>query len=297
MRCTAGSTAGSSPLLPGHEDGSRRRAARPRPARARARHRVTVGCATPMVVTDGRRLTRKLPAGTYGVGSRLVFPVRKHGCGLLLRTRRRHRLRPRAAHVRRPRVSRHARAAQPGRRSLGRQRPLARHVPPRCRPLGVAVALAAGRVGGAGGRRPLVRRRAAAAELVVRPRADHRRPGLRRRRGRAAALRPRGVRDARPGADVGRPGRADVLLLELRRPHRVRAGRVARRGADPVPALGAGSVRHVLPAPQLGPVQLLRDAAGRAAGPRQRRRVGARAARRQLPRRDGRLPPGVRCRR
>ncbi len=42
---------------------------------------VTVGCATPMVVTDGRRLTRKLPAGTYGVGSRLVFPVRRNGAG------------------------------------------------------------------------------------------------------------------------------------------------------------------------------------------------------------------------
>jgi len=42
---------------------------------------ITVGCATPMVVTDGRRLTRKLPAGTYGVGSRLVFPVRKNGAG------------------------------------------------------------------------------------------------------------------------------------------------------------------------------------------------------------------------
>src|SRR5437660_2659069 len=42
---------------------------------------VTVGCATPMVVTDGRRLTRKLPAGTYGVGSRLVFPVRRNGGG------------------------------------------------------------------------------------------------------------------------------------------------------------------------------------------------------------------------
>src|SRR5262249_20662546 len=40
---------------------------------------ITVGCATPMVVTDGRRLTRKLPAGTYGVGSKLVFPVRRHG--------------------------------------------------------------------------------------------------------------------------------------------------------------------------------------------------------------------------
>ena len=43
---------------------------------------VTVGCTTPMVVTDGKRLTRKLPAGTYGIGSRLVFPVRHHGAGL-----------------------------------------------------------------------------------------------------------------------------------------------------------------------------------------------------------------------
>jgi stage II sporulation protein D len=42
---------------------------------------VTVGCAAPMRVTDGRRLTRKLPAGTYGVGPRLVFPVRRHGGG------------------------------------------------------------------------------------------------------------------------------------------------------------------------------------------------------------------------
>jgi stage II sporulation protein D len=43
---------------------------------------VTVGCATSMVVTDGRRLTRKLRAGTYGVGPRLVLPVRRHGAGL-----------------------------------------------------------------------------------------------------------------------------------------------------------------------------------------------------------------------
>ena len=43
---------------------------------------VTVGCATQIRVTDGRRLTRMLPAGTYGVGPRLVFPVRKHGGGL-----------------------------------------------------------------------------------------------------------------------------------------------------------------------------------------------------------------------
>jgi len=42
---------------------------------------VTVGCAAPMRVTDGRRLTRTLPAGTYGVGPRLVFPVRRGGKG------------------------------------------------------------------------------------------------------------------------------------------------------------------------------------------------------------------------
>ena len=42
---------------------------------------ITVGCATPIRVTDGKRLTRTLPAGTYGVGSRLVFPVRRNGGG------------------------------------------------------------------------------------------------------------------------------------------------------------------------------------------------------------------------
>jgi stage II sporulation protein D len=49
---------------------------------ARAAGSVTVGCATPMRVSDGRRLTRTLAPGTYGVGSRLVFPVRHHGAGL-----------------------------------------------------------------------------------------------------------------------------------------------------------------------------------------------------------------------
>jgi stage II sporulation protein D len=43
---------------------------------------VTVGCTTPIRVTDGRRLTRTLPAGTYGVGPRLVLPVRHKGQGL-----------------------------------------------------------------------------------------------------------------------------------------------------------------------------------------------------------------------
>jgi stage II sporulation protein D len=42
---------------------------------------VTVGCAARMRVTDGKRLTRMLPAGTYGVGPKLVLPVRRNGRG------------------------------------------------------------------------------------------------------------------------------------------------------------------------------------------------------------------------
>ncbi len=42
---------------------------------------VTVGCATPMRVTDGKRLGRTLPAGTYGIGPKLVLPVGRHGRG------------------------------------------------------------------------------------------------------------------------------------------------------------------------------------------------------------------------
>ena len=42
---------------------------------------VTVGCAAQMRVTDGKRLTRKLEAGTYGIGPKLAFPVRRNGTG------------------------------------------------------------------------------------------------------------------------------------------------------------------------------------------------------------------------
>jgi stage II sporulation protein D len=43
---------------------------------------ITVGCAAPMRVTDGRRLTRTLTPGVYGVGPKLALPVRRHGLGL-----------------------------------------------------------------------------------------------------------------------------------------------------------------------------------------------------------------------
>ncbi|HEU5216958.1 MAG TPA: SpoIID/LytB domain-containing protein [Gaiellaceae bacterium] len=48
----------------------------------RGLHVATVGCAAPMRVTDGKRLTRKLPAGTYGIGPKLSLPVRRNGAGM-----------------------------------------------------------------------------------------------------------------------------------------------------------------------------------------------------------------------
>jgi stage II sporulation protein D len=41
-----------------------------------------IGCAAPIRVTDGRRLTRRLGAGNYGVGPKLSLPVRRNGTGL-----------------------------------------------------------------------------------------------------------------------------------------------------------------------------------------------------------------------
>src|SRR5262249_16221347 len=35
----------------------------------------TIGCRTQITVTDGRRFTRHLPAGAYGVGPRLALPI------------------------------------------------------------------------------------------------------------------------------------------------------------------------------------------------------------------------------
>jgi stage II sporulation protein D len=49
---------------------------------ARGANSVTVGCATPMRVTDGKRLTRKLQPGVYGVGPKLALPVGRRGLGL-----------------------------------------------------------------------------------------------------------------------------------------------------------------------------------------------------------------------
>jgi len=42
---------------------------------------VTVGCATQMVVDDASGMGRRLRAGTYGIGPKLVLPLRRHGHG------------------------------------------------------------------------------------------------------------------------------------------------------------------------------------------------------------------------
>ena len=41
----------------------------------------TIGCAAQLKVTNGRRFTHTLRAGTYGVGAKLTLPVRRRGIG------------------------------------------------------------------------------------------------------------------------------------------------------------------------------------------------------------------------
>ena len=82
----------------------------------------------------------------------------------------------------------------------------------------------------------------------------HPRPGLRRDRRRDARGRRRRCGDEAPGAPLRREARGDVLLLELRRPHRRRHRRLRRLDADPVPRLGSRPVRHLAPYHTWGPV-------------------------------------------
>ena len=160
----------------------------------------TVGCATPMRVTDGKRLTRKLPAGTYGDRAAAVAAGAAPRNRPLLREPRRARLRPRAAHVRRARVPRDARSPQQRPRRLRRQRRS------RSTPTSAASFRPSRR---RTGRSPRSRRRRsprartpspscgrAPGTTSCRPRADQVYGGVGRRE---AELRQRRVRDARPG--------------------------------------------------------------------------------------------------
>ena len=62
----------------------------------------------------------------------------------------------------------------------------------------------------------------------------------------------------RPGRPLPRRGGHDVLLLELGRPYRVRAGGLPERAVGPVPDLGQRSLRHDFAASSLGPIRRLR---------------------------------------
>ncbi len=44
-------------------------------------HVATIGCAAPLKVNNGRTFTHRFKAGTFGVGPRLVLPIRKDGRG------------------------------------------------------------------------------------------------------------------------------------------------------------------------------------------------------------------------
>ncbi len=109
-----------------------------------------------------------------------------------------------------------------------REQRRARAVPLRRRAARGAVRLAARGAQGAGGRRALVRARGAQGRGVRRLRR-HAQPGLRRCRGREAVDDGRGRRDGRSGRALRGQGRDHVLLLDLRRTHRVDRGRMGAR--------------------------------------------------------------------
>ena len=109
--------------------------------------------------------------------------------------------------------------------ALGDQLGVGGVVRPRRRLQRDAARLAARGGQGPGGRGALVRACASAGRRVRRLQR-HARPGVRRDRRRDADRRPGRARDEAPGAPLRRQGRADVLLLELRRPHRGGHGRL-----------------------------------------------------------------------
>ena len=124
-----------------------------------------------------------------------------------------------------------------------------------------------------------VQERGEAARARVRPVRHGGRPGLRRRRRRDAPELGRGPDDAGRSRDLERQADRRLLLLDLRRPHRVRHGGVPA-GGGPVPQVGVGPGRGragllpVLPAlPLAGGVfrrQPRGDASPHAAGTRRR---------------------------
>ncbi len=254
---------------------------------------ITVGCATPIRVTDGKRLTRTLPAGTYGIGSRLVFPVRRNGGGfsfghvaVLDCARAPLTFDGREYHGTLVLWSRGGGVSVVNGLSLDTYlRGVVPSESPSHWPLAALEAQA------------VAARSYALAELhptswydLVPTTADQVYGGVR-------AERPRSDRAvyATLGQVLTWDGQVARTYYSSSSGGRTESVQDAWPGAcaDPVPALGAGSVRHVLPSPRLGPVQLLRVAPGIGAGPGKRRRVGTGATGRQPAGRVGSLPPGI----
>ena len=141
--------------------------------------------------------------------------------------------------------------------------------------------MAGGGAPGPGRRRALVRAREHRQEQALRPLLRHAQPGVLRRRGRGAHDDSGRQGDAAARSSrYARQGRDDVLLLVLRRAHRVERGRL--RGRSAVPAGARRPLGHALAVSPLGATVVHRGDARpgvRPLGPRRRRRRSSRPRR------------------
>ena len=247
------------PLLPRHDARARRRsrACACCSARGTKRARGLVGLAVPVRDALGRPCTSS-PAGPYALGPALRVTVdrrsprrRSPGRSLFL---------PGATPLQLARQARTAARSQVDRRNgrscsvvnvVGLEPYLYGVVPQEMPSAWPAEALKA---------QAVVARSYALAVAQdrrrVRPLRRHAQPGLRRHRRREAVDDRRGRGDGRPGRALRGQGRDDVLLLDLRRTHRVDRRTSWARG-EPVPYLVsvADPYDTRLAAPRLGPVR------------------------------------------
>ena len=142
--------------------------------------------------------------------------------------RRGHRRPRRQGHL--PRRARGPGLEQP-RHAERDQRRRHRELPARGRRQGVAELVAARGAEGPGRRRALVRAHHRGRRQRLRRLRRHPQPGLRRRRGRDRPHRPGRRGDREPGRPLSGQGRRDLLLLDLRRPHREQRELLPRRDA------------------------------------------------------------------
>src|SRR5205823_11041098 len=143
----------------------------------------------------------------------------------------------RAAHARRPWLPRLAAREDDGLGAPGRERSRARVVSAWCCPFRDAEPLAGGGARGPGGCRAHLRARASGEGGRLRSLLRYAQPGLRWDRSRGAELERGRERDGQPDRALRRRTGQYVLLVELRRQDRQRAGRLVI-AARALPGLG-----------------------------------------------------------